>query len=123
VTAAVLDASAVLALLHEEPGASEVAPWIGEGAISTVNAAEVVGKLIEAGMPDGAALDALDGLGLDDPEMGAQAGILRGRTRALGLSLGDRACLATALVLDMPVVTADRNWGQLDVGLQVHLVR
>ena len=97
-TAAVLDASAVLALLHEEPGASEVTPWIAEGTLSAVNAAEVIGKLIEAGMPEEAALEAVEGLGLDvmifDAAMGAQTGILRRRTRALGLSLGDRACLA-----------------------------
>jgi PIN domain nuclease of toxin-antitoxin system len=114
-------------LLHEEPGGTEVTPWIAEGTLSAVNVAEVIGKLIEAGMPEEAALEAVEGLGLDvvifDAAMGAQAGILRRRTRALGLSLGDRSCLATALVMDMPVVTADRTWSQLELGLEVHLIR
>lgn len=60
-TRAVLDASAVLALLHDEPGASEVEPWIADGVVSAVNLAEVVGELLEAGMPEGPTLTALRG--------------------------------------------------------------
>ena len=126
-TRAVLDASAILALLHDEPGASEVEPWIADGVISAVNLAEVVGKLLEAGMPEEPTLTAIEGLALDviafDAAMAVRAGALRPLTRSLGLSLGDRACLATAQQLKLPVITADRTWQKLDVGVKVHIVR
>jgi PIN domain nuclease of toxin-antitoxin system len=116
VTRAVLDASAVLTLLHDEPGASEVTPWIAEGVMSAVNLAEVVGKLLEAGMPEQPAVRAIEGLALD-------AGALRPSTRSLGLSLGDRICLATAQELELPVVAADRTWRDLDIGIPIYVVR
>lgn len=126
-TRAVLDASAVLTLLHDEPGASEVTPWIAEGVISAVNLAEVVGKLLEAGMPERPAIDAIEGLALDvvafDAAMAVRAGALRPSTRSLGLSLGDRICLATARELELPVITADRTWRELDIGVPIHVVR
>ena len=126
-TRAVLDASAILTLLHDEPGASEVASWIADGVVSAVNLAEVVGKLLEAGMPEGPAVSAIEGLALDviafDAAMAVRTGALRLLTRPLGLSLGDRVCLATAQELQLPVITADRTWRELDVGVQVHVVR
>ena len=126
-TRAVLDASAILALLHDEPGAAEVERWIADGVVSAVNFAEVVGKLLEAGMPEEPALTAIEGLALDviafDAAMAVRAGALRPLTRSLGLSLGDRACLATAQQLKLPVITADRTWRKLDVGAKVHIVR
>ena len=126
-TRAVLDASAILALLHDEPGASEVEPWIADGVVSTVNLAEVVGKLLEAGMPEEPTLTAIEGLALDviafDAAMAVRSGVLRPLTRSLGLSLGDRTCLATAQQLKLPVITADRTWRKLDVGVKVHIVR
>ena len=126
-TRAVLDASAVLALLHDEPGASEVAPWIAEGVMSAVNLAEVVGKLLEAGMPEQPAIRAIEGLALDvaafDAAMAIRAGALRPSTRSLGLSLADRICLATAHELELPVITADRARREFDVGIPIHLVR
>ena len=126
-TRAVLDASVILALLHDEPGASEVEPWIADGVISAVNLAEVVGKLLEAGMPEKPTLTAIEGLALDviafDAATAVRTGALRPLTRSLGLSLGDRACLATAQQLTLPVITADRTWRELDVGITVHIVR
>jgi PIN domain nuclease of toxin-antitoxin system len=127
VTRAVLDASAVLTLLHDEPGASEVTPWIAEVVMSAVNLAEVVGKLLEAGMPEQPAVRAIEGLALDvvafDAAMAVRAGALRPSTRSLGLSLGDRICLATAQELELPVVTADRTWRELDIGIPIYVVR
>jgi PIN domain nuclease of toxin-antitoxin system len=127
VTQAVLDASAILTLLHDEPGASEVTPWIAEGVVSAVNLAEVVGKLLEAGMPEGPAISAIEGLALDvvafDAAMAVRAGTLRPTTRSLGLSLGDRACLATAQELELPVITADRIWRELELHVPIHVVR
>ena len=126
-TRAVLDASAILTLLHDDPGASEVASWIAEGMVSAVNLAEVVGKLLEAGMPEGPAVSAIEALALDviafDAVMAVRTGALRLLTRSLGLSLGDRVCLATAQELQLPVITADRTWREIDVGVQVYVVR
>ena len=126
-TRVVLDASAVLTLLHEEPGAERVAPYVAEGVISTVNLAEVLGKLIEAGMPEVKALSAVEGLALEivpfDGPMAARAAALRPLTRAQGLSLADRACLATALELDLRVITADRTWAAVELAIPIELVR
>ena len=90
----VLDASALLALLNDEPGAELVAKSLPQAAISAVNLSEVVAKLADAGMPDEAIRDALRGLPLDvvpfDVEQAYDAGLLRSITRDVGLSLGDR---------------------------------
>lgn len=78
-------------------------------------------------MPEELTLTAIEGLTLDviafDAAMAVRAGALRPVTRSLGLSLGDRACLATAQQLKLPVITADRTWQKLDVGVEVHIVR
>lgn len=124
---AVLDASALLALLDGEPGQEVVALLVPGAVIGTVNLAEVVGKLAERGMPEGGIREALDGLALEvhpaDEELAYAAGVLRPRTREQGLSLGDRACLAVASMLDMPTYTADRAWAELDLDIEVRLIR
>jgi PIN domain nuclease of toxin-antitoxin system len=95
--------------------------------ISTVNLTEVIGKLREKGV-DGATVESiLDQLGLtvvsfDEPQA-RQAGELRVATRHLGLSLGDRACLALASVQGVAAVTTDMAWGQMESGLSVRVVR
>lgn len=129
-TRAVLDASAVLALLNDEPGADRVAPHVAEGAISAVNAAEVIGKLVDAGLPEDEAIRALELLALEtvdfDARLAARTGTLRSRTRTGGLSLGDRACLATAVQLELPAITADRRWGDIALGalgIELEIVR
>ena len=123
----VLDASALLALLNAEPGSEEVERTIPGAAISTVNLSEVVAKLVEAGMPEEAVRSVLGGIGLEihpfDVELAFQTGILRPQTRALGLSLGDRACVALGLQLKAPVLTTDRNWKSLDVDVEVQAIR
>lgn len=127
-SSAVLDASALLALLNGELGQEEVASALADRAwISAVNLAEVVGRLAEAGMPEDSIREALEGLELDvvafDRGMAFRAGLLRPATRAHGLSLGDRACLALAAFDQRPALTADRSWQSLDVGIQVRLIR
>jgi len=123
----VLDASALLALLNTEPGSEEVERTIPGAAISTVNLSEVVAKLVEAGMPEEAVRSVLGGIELEihpfDVELAFQTGILRPQTRALGLSLGDRACVALGLQLKAPVLTTDRNWKSLNVGVEVRAIR
>jgi ribonuclease VapC len=127
VNSVVLDASALLALLKEEPGSEVVAESIPGAAISAVNLAEVVGKLVDAGMPESSARDATLGLGLEihpfDAEAAFVTGGLRGKTREAGLSLGDRACLALAIQRSLPAITTDRSWKSLKVGVTVRIVR
>ncbi len=125
----VLDASAVLAYLQDENGSDKVHEILseGKGMLSAVNYAEVVGKLLEAGMAEGTVKTALELLDLHieplDDEQAWQAGVLRTATRALGLSLGDRACLALAQVKKLPVITADRHWEKLTTGLTITQLR
>jgi ribonuclease VapC len=113
----VLDASALLALLQNEPGAEVVADLLPAGAMSAVNLAEVVAKLIDHGVPLEDAREALDGLPIDvhafDRDDAFAAGELRRVTRGVALSLGDRACLALAARLGVAAVTADRAWVSL----------
>ena len=119
----VLDASALLALLNEEPGASEVQAVIGDAVVSTVNLAEVAGKLSDHGMTDATIHKALS-IGFDTLPFGAdEVSVmpkLRRATRKHGLSLGDRCCLASALVQKCPVLTADRVWAKVKIrGLKI----
>ncbi|MEI7610034.1 MAG: type II toxin-antitoxin system VapC family toxin [Rhodospirillaceae bacterium] len=111
---AVLDSSAVLAVLLEEAGAERVERVLPGALVSAVNLAEVVSKLCERGMPADEVLLAVAALGVDIvPYEGEQArltGELRPRTRAAGLSLGDRACLALARLRGLPALTADAAW-------------
>lgn len=123
----VLDASAILVILNDEPGAADVAEMLEEAVVSAVNLSEVIGKLLETGMPRGEAEDALAGLGLEvrpfDEAAAWSAGALRQNTKKAGLSLGDRACLALARELGLPAVTADSAWTKAAPGVEVRLVR
>lgn len=126
-TPAVLDATALLALLNDEPGAERVAGYVSEAAIGAVNLTEVIGKLAEQGMPEAAIHTALEALGLDivpfDEDLAYRAGMLHPQTKTLGLSLGDRACLALGQQLSRPVLTADRIWSRLKIGVEVVVIR
>lgn len=123
----ILDASALLALLYGERGSEVVEQYLAQGLISTVNLAEVVTKLSDDGMPN-SSIRALLGqyqitVAPFDEGQAFATGFLRPETRFLGLSLGDRACLGLAIVRDLPVLTADRAWAELDLGIEVRLVR
>lgn len=121
----VLDASAVLALLQREPGA-ELVNLVGS-VMNSVNYAEVVQKSVERGRPVETLLQELTLLGLTvrpfSPEEAQIAGELVGLTRPYGLSLADRACLATARVLNVIAVTADGEWTKPDHGISVRSIR
>ncbi|MDF2667879.1 MAG: PilT protein-like protein [Paenibacillus sp.] len=125
----VMDASAVLAWLNREPGAELVAEMLLEGAvISAVNAAEVVTKLAELGASSTTVVSYLNlaGLQISDfqVEDAVSVGNLRTTTRSLGLSLGDRACVALGLKLQLPVVTTDQAWNKLVMeGLHIVQIR
>jgi len=123
----VLDPSALLAVLRAEPGAERVEPRLERARIGAVNLSEVVAKLAEDGVPEPEIRRAIGRLELDvrsfDVQHAYLAAMLRNSTRALGLSLGDRACLALAQSLGAPALTADRSWSRLDVGVAIEMIR
>lgn len=123
----VLDASAVLAVLLDEPQSERVSAFLSSGGIGAVNLSEVVAKLQERGMPDAAIDRVLGHLDLEvvpfDEAQAMAACKLRAHTKAQGLSLGDRACLALALARGVPAVTTDRGWAALDIGAKVIVAR
>lgn len=125
-SSAVLDASALLALLQDEPGSDRVLESLPGGLISSVNLSEVVAKLAELGIPEPEIRLALS-LGLDvvpfDEALAYSAGTMRPATRSAGLSLGDRACLALARSRSLPALTTDRAWRDIDVGVEVKVIR
>ena len=125
-TSAVLDASALLALLQGEPGSSRVLEILPGALICSVNLSEVVAKLAEFGMPEADIYRALT-LGLEivpfDETLAYEAGFLRPLTRRAGLSLGDRACLALAQSRSLPAFTSDRAWAALDIGIDIIVIR
>jgi ribonuclease VapC len=124
---AVLDASALLAYLQDEPGHEAVDMLLNESVISSVNWAEVVQKSLAAGLTiDGLRSD-LEAVGLtiypftlEDAEV---TGGLWQQTWPYGLSLGDRACLSLGLRLGVPVLTTDQVWASLDLSVTVHVLR
>lgn len=123
----VLDASALLAILNQEPGADRWAGAVPHAVISAVNLSEVIAKLADLGMPEPEIRQAVDPLGLEviafDAAHAWIAGMLRPVTKAAGLSFADRACLALAVQAQSPVLTTDRAWKGLRVGVPVRLVR
>ena len=123
----VFDASALLALIRGEPGADIVASHLGRAAMSSVNVAEVYGRLLREGFrPEEFRRDieAIDfKLHSFDAEQAFLAGRLEPATRPLGLSLGDRACLALALSLGVPALSGDRRWAGAEVGVEINLFR
>jgi ribonuclease VapC len=127
--AVVLDASAVLALLNNESGAQTVGGRLEGASISSVNWSEVVQKAVSLGV-DRAPADMredLGAVGLAVRDFSAsQSEIAAGlwmSTREVSLSLADRACLALAIDLRVPVLTGVRAWRELAIGVEVILIR
>jgi ribonuclease VapC len=124
---AAIDASALLALLFAEPGAEEVADAIANiAAVSTVNLCETATVLIRRGLDAQTILSPVREQVIVEPFTDADAlaaAKLYPQTAAKGLSLGDRACIALADRLGSPAVTAEHVWSELDLGIEVRLIR
>lgn len=122
-----VDASALLALMLDEPGGADVAALVENAVVSAVNLCEVMTRAVDLGHP----ADAVRALIREAPvkivpfteEHAIDAAALRGVSRHLGLSLGDRACLALARSIGGPALTADRKWAELDLGIDIQLIR
>lgn len=128
-TAAVLDASAIIALLKGERGASKVAGVIADAVVGAFNQAEVVSHFVHLGASVDeirVMLGALPYAVVDaDEELAWEAGALRAVTARAGLSLGDRFCLALAKRLNTPAYTADKAWKDIaaEAGAKVVAIR
>jgi ribonuclease VapC len=133
----VLDASALLAYIHGESGKIEVrAALRSQAAISAVNWAEVLSKLADADTKAGLDSDtvvkrmtsqAIIGEAMViwpfDERFAQDVARFRNQTRRIGLSLGDRACLALGMFLNVPVLTADRRWNEAGIPVTLRFIR
>jgi ribonuclease VapC len=124
---AVLDASALIALLWDERGAEAVEPLLGRSVVSTVNWAEVLQRYQAHGIDTSGKRESVEALGIDIESFSAEdaeaVAELWEPTRSNGLSLADRACLALARRLGLAAHTADRDWTKVDLGIDVVLIR
>lgn len=123
----VFDSSALLAISFGESGAERAARGLKDGMMSAVNVAEVISRYVDQGASEEEARVSLQAFGLEirpfDETQAMAAGLMRTATQKLGLSLGDRACLALAVQERATVFTADRTWAALDLEVEVELIR
>jgi PIN domain nuclease of toxin-antitoxin system len=123
----VLDSSAILAELLQEPGAERVAAARPTACISAVNYSEIIAKLIDGGLSATQAEDVAEQLRCDifeaDKHRSVLSGLLHEKTRRRGISLGDRYCLQLAMELRVPVLTTDRLWASLGLDVEVVVIR
>ncbi len=123
----VLDASALLAWLQDEPGAEIVDERLNEAFISTVNWAEVYQKALANKVDTTSLRKDIESLGTQIIPLSVQqaerAASLWQHTRVAGLSLGDRACLALGSELQCPILTTDRVWTELGLQLDIRAIR
>jgi ribonuclease VapC len=123
----VLDASALLAFIHSEPGADRVESVLDQAMVSAVNVAEAVAKLVLATGSTERTLQLIAATQVDvvdfDQSLAEQTGALAALTRSRGLSLGDRACLALAHRENAIALTADHAWKKLSIGIEIQFIR
>lgn len=123
----VFDASALLALLNKEPGYTIAEKYLSQAMMSTINLAEVLTILIGIGIPQFEAVTMTTELIADivpfDAEQALETAYLRQKTKPFGLSLGDRACLALAQRQQLTVITADKIWKEINLPIEVIVIR
>ena len=123
----IIDASAVLVFLNQETGYREISKYMKNSAINSVNLSEVIGKLDDYGVLDRDIEKIIYNLGLEvvdfDFALAFQAGILKKKTKERGLSIGDRACIATGIIKKLPVITSDKIWIEIDLPVKIILCR
>lgn len=123
----VLDASALLALILDEPGADTVAGILSGALVSVLTIAEVLSAAARWGTDPASVLKQMERSSIEIVPLTLEQTLLAAQllvpTRHLGLSLGDRCCLALAIQTQLPVYTADRVWAKLDLSIPIHLVR
>lgn len=123
----IIDTSVVLAFFKVEPGWEATGELLREAGMCSVNASELVAKFIDFGKSGEQARELVRALGIEifpaDETLALDSGALRQGTRHLGLSLGDRFCLALGQRENLPVYTADRRWAELAGGIDVRLIR
>lgn len=123
----IIDSSVILAFVRREPGGERLADFLDDAAMSTANLAETVTKCIELNIDQQPAIDFINRSGIDLIALSEEHAILAGQLRRIApkgvLSLGDRACLATAILSGRTAVTADKAWLEFDLGCKVELIR
>ena len=124
---AVLDASAILALLRLESGWERIESVLAEGLVSVVNESEVISKLVSRGQTPSQALEVVQALPYQlvdlDAGLARRAGVVWQETKPQGLSFADRCCLALAERERLPALTTDRAWSKVSIGVKVELIR
>jgi PIN domain nuclease of toxin-antitoxin system len=122
-----MDASAILAMVHGELGEDVVRRSLAGSLISAVNVAEIGARLADHGIGEATLRETIAATGLEivpfDAELAFATSKLRASTHSLGLSLGDRACIALAQRRKLPAMTADAAWARINVGVAVELIR
>ena len=126
-SAIVFDSSVVIAILKQEQGFSTAEKSLSDALISTVNLAEVATYFARNSVPSNTIQEVLASFPIQvvpfDESLAIQTGCLYPSCKHLGLSLGDRACLALAISRKLPVLTADQVWSKLDLGISIQVLR
>ncbi len=121
------DTSAILALINNEMGKGIAEKFLGRISVSSVNLGEFYGKLMDYGIEEGECIEIAESVinkVIDfDEELSLRTASLRVLTKDQGLSLGDRACIATGIHYDLAIYTADKSWSKLDLGCKIIQIR
>jgi ribonuclease VapC len=123
----ILDSSALLALINYEPGWENISKIVDNSSINTINLSEVIHKLYDLSLSELNINKIFQTLNFKiikfDREMAFEAGKLKNQTKQFGLSLGDCACIATAIINKFDILTADKIWLKLDLPIKVISIR
>jgi PIN domain nuclease of toxin-antitoxin system len=123
----VLDSSALLAFINQEDGYEIVEKYLPTAIMSSVNVAEVAAVLSSVDIPEDIISGIIHDLDIEvvnfDQGQALQTGFLRKKTKSAGLSFGDRACIHLAISKNLPVITGNEIWKNVDVNVEFTMVR